>query len=880
MSSALLGVTSSCCAQQPFSTAPIAFDQPQPAFPIQHIDPIDFAEIDDGPGNSILFELRDAKNTTPQAFPATVSRVFARAEFPECAAASAGGRTLESQCDVKTRWPDGSLRHALISFWVKMNKNEPAQIDFVSAPCPPEPAGLTKAEMLDFLDGKWDVTLTATPSLDNKSGQPHEISVREVLMRWGESNSSLVVRHWLVGPIATQIILEDPSPLTSLDFGWKYSGATLESTGPLPNNGVTIAYTAPTSFDPSSLSFPFLVSIRQEALIICAATPTSLHVCPEGRGALGTIAVTHPARTPILISTQWEKAHNLSEKSLHPIFSLTFYPGWNGLRVETVVENTWIDRIQDQQYSLRMLARSPTNTTEHDHKALIHPFGTRWRMVHWCGSRTPDLRIDHNLPYMIRARVVPSYDLTIDLRQDFMLRELSKFALSDRGKPMGLGIWQPIMTAAGGRPDIGLIPAWYVHYLYTWDSQMKDLVEAQAGVSAHVPIHFRESAQSIRRFNAYSGVSAASKVLSLDARPTFFALGPPPFRRPETMQADRAVQAGPISQTTWTPDIPHSPSMVYLPYVLTGDWYLLEELHFWASYGLFLGNPGVCSWCRMGSIGYLTGQIRGQAWALRNLVEAIVMTPDATPEKSYFHSKLQNNVALREGFFDLREGLFFEPASDCAAPCRQSLWRVGRDIVANGWDNPLKIMEYGNDGLIDVRVLDKAQLKAAGSPWMMNFVHATLGLAEDFGFGEVGPLRRTMAEHLIGQLLNRDFNPYLVDSYRIGTLGADGTPMKTWQEVLSAYLPIYKERTAFPPSSLNCADCYANIAKGTSSWLVGISTSSGLSGTEAFLWLHRNLPINEAVLSDPRWSILPRRVPPELGSRYMMTDPKWVKRSR
>src|SRR5262249_52310176 len=48
--------------------------------------------------------------------PVTVARAFRQGEIHGFAQASIGGTPLFTQCDVKNRWPDGSLKYALVSF--------------------------------------------------------------------------------------------------------------------------------------------------------------------------------------------------------------------------------------------------------------------------------------------------------------------------------------------------------------------------------------------------------------------------------------------------------------------------------------------------------------------------------------------------------------------------------------------------------------------------------------------------------------------------------------------------------------------------------------------------------------------------------------------
>ena len=66
--------------------------------------------------------------------PFTISRVFAKGDIPHYAQASIGGVRLPSQCDVKTRWPDGSVQHALVSFVTDLPAKKPVAVFFVLLP--------------------------------------------------------------------------------------------------------------------------------------------------------------------------------------------------------------------------------------------------------------------------------------------------------------------------------------------------------------------------------------------------------------------------------------------------------------------------------------------------------------------------------------------------------------------------------------------------------------------------------------------------------------------------------------------------------------------------------------------------------------------------
>jgi hypothetical protein len=74
---------------------------------------------------------------------------------------------------------------------------------------------------------------------------------------------------------------------------------------------------------------------------------------------------------------------------------------------------------------------------------------------------------------------------------------------------------------------------------------------------------------------------------------------------------------------------------------VTGDYYYLEELQFWAMWNLFHSNPGY----RENVKGLLApGQVRDQAWSLRTLSEAAYITPDTDALKKQFDTFLSNNL--------------------------------------------------------------------------------------------------------------------------------------------------------------------------------------------------------------------------------------------
>jgi hypothetical protein len=62
--------------------------------------------------------MSDTSGSAQTNRPVSISRPFVQGEIPSFAQASIDGTPLLTQCDVKNRWPDGSLKFAVVSFVV------------------------------------------------------------------------------------------------------------------------------------------------------------------------------------------------------------------------------------------------------------------------------------------------------------------------------------------------------------------------------------------------------------------------------------------------------------------------------------------------------------------------------------------------------------------------------------------------------------------------------------------------------------------------------------------------------------------------------------------------------------------------------------------
>src|ERR1700731_554595 len=98
------------------------------------------------PSNSIT--INDTSGAAQTNRPFTISRVFAAGEISHFPQARLQGALLPTQADVKTRWPDGSVQHAMVSFLGSVPKGGKLTVDFVDQPTGNNAVPLTAAQML------------------------------------------------------------------------------------------------------------------------------------------------------------------------------------------------------------------------------------------------------------------------------------------------------------------------------------------------------------------------------------------------------------------------------------------------------------------------------------------------------------------------------------------------------------------------------------------------------------------------------------------------------------------------------------------------------------------------------------------------------------
>lgn len=337
----------------------------------------------------------------------------------------------------------------------------------------------------------------------------------------------------------------------------------------------------------------------------------------SGRRLAGAVATEYTVALPFK-----DKATGTQHPHLTARLHTRLVDGGQRIRTDVVMENTrtWTANPGNITYSFAVKRNGSTIYTQ---PKFTHYHHARWHKVLWTGSSAePQARVRHNMPYFMASKAVWNYDLNLTVPDSTISAQYSLLN-QRRTEQAALGPMANLMLTSyfpttGGRAEIGPYPRWTAMYLLSQDPRMLETMLAIADASAAVPVHYRDdTTQQALDIVRYPKVSTL--------------IGP----------SEPALPTVVNGSTIWTPDVAHQASFAYVPYLVTGDAFYLDELQFWASWNLAAPNPGYRGY-EKGLVS--TEQIRGRAWGMRALGEAARATPDNHPQKSYFVSRLQTNL--------------------------------------------------------------------------------------------------------------------------------------------------------------------------------------------------------------------------------------------
>jgi len=506
-----------------------------------------------------------------------------------------------------------------------------------------------------------------------------------------------------------------------------------------------------------------------------------------------------PLATEWTLSALPTDAKGKADEDLVVLMDVRALAGGKRARVSVTVENcrdTWAGNIR---YDVEIAV---AGKKVFERKAVDHGRLSRWRKVFWWPEPQPRLHVVHDLPYLLRTGALPNYDTTIRPKP---FRRRPPTLTGPKWDILGSGSLTRYMPTTGGRPEIAPYPTWTVRYLLTMDPDAKALVLANGDLAGSWPIHVRSG--------------KTGRLLTIDERPKFW-LDSRGKDRP-VWKPDRAVSRR--TERPFVPDKAHQPSLAYVPYLLTGDRYYLDEAQFWAGWCLLVTWDAP----REGRRGLLRGQIRGDAWSLRNVADAAWISPDGDRIGAYLEEKIRNNIAWRI------EKMYCPPA------CNKLGW-WGIRTTANA-----RIQKPANPNWMVI------------APWEHDYLMWSLHHLTELGYADAGKVRDFLLRWRVGTLTNApDFDPELAAPYRmvVGERDKDGkvTFYEDWKTVGA------ENRRLIGKGGLpNYGGSYAYSARG--------AVICGIDGgfpkaREALKALDDRLPgYRDKLTAEPAWAIVPRR---------------------
>ena len=363
---------------------------------------------------------------------------------------------------------------------------------------------------------------------------------------------------------------------------------------------------------------------------------------------------------------------------------------------------------------------------------------TQYQYTSWnttvASNGAPAVNVQHDIAALEKTGLIQNYDLTAGVAPSLVASEAAQMAKPGFGAVLGNAGVTQYMPMTGGHRDIGPTTEANALWLMTQNATAAQYALAQANAAGSIPWHFDSPA------NGEYLTATANPKLWVDYRGGMYG----------TTALTQPVASSKL--TGWTPDPAHQPDLDYVAYLMTGDRTYLDELNAQASYDVLAQSPTT----RQGAAGVVAdgqGQVRGQAWDLRAIVEAAAVNPAGSAEKAYFTQLETNNFAsILKYVQGLNEG------------------------QATGWITG----SYGNAGQI--------------APWQQDFFATTVALAAEQGVAGAAQLLGWETNFLAGLFLNaaKGISPYLGAGYNISTYAAKGNSisnaLQTWAAISQATL--------------------------------------------------------------------------------------------
>src|SRR3990167_902994 len=306
-------------------------------------------------------------------------------------------------------------------------------------------------------------------------------------------------------------------------------------------------------------------------------------------------------------------------------------------RVDIDVENTLdVTGGDDVTYDVSITVNGSNVFAQSNIK---HFYLSRWRKV-YATNGLVEAETYHDFAPYTQTGSVPVYDFSIMANPTYSFtntyvgsrdgKTYEDFGILGKGGATSQYMWDP-----GGRPELALLPEWTAQYLGFKTQNLRKYTLLSGNQAGSWSIHIRES----------NGI-----LVSLDQRPNFFL---------DSRAQGYGDPLEPKGNLNFTNNLygynnSHASSYAYVPYIVTGDRYYMEETQFYGNVAMLsvwpACGPNYSNLRPNGLIMHCEGAARGIARGGTNIVQAAVITPDSDPFKTYFMDKANNNLNSMDQF--------------------------------------------------------------------------------------------------------------------------------------------------------------------------------------------------------------------------------------
>ncbi|MFT8245171.1 hypothetical protein [Roseomonas sp. BN140053] len=376
----------------------------------------------------------------------------------------------------------------------------------------------------------------------------------------------------------------------------------------------------------------------QEGAAITASLPeVAVEVTRGGRTervVLSALAATGYPRRGALARSARHTA--LLDGSMRLVADLSSYRGGDGFGLDLQVNN---DRAMELTggsnvtYDLRVLIdgaelfkAAGIAHAQYQNKLLRFPAPHDGGQ----GLRAPEggvLHIRHDVARLARLGAVFPFDVSLTVPEKALAAYAVAMAAPDWGAYWGKRGIAPYMPTTGGRADIGLVTAHVARWVISQDPRAAAYALGQAEAGFSIPWFYWDERNGTW--------------LNTDNYPQITANGRQAMVKKVDRLAAGLTQHADYAATGWNPDAAHQPDLFAVPYLLTGEPWLLDALNAQASWNIATGWNQARK--NEQALMFIKPQVRSASWGIRTLEQARYLSADGSPEQRWAQGVVERN---------------------------------------------------------------------------------------------------------------------------------------------------------------------------------------------------------------------------------------------